>query len=67
MKCGYWSWSHGDIYGNVVLIVAELGYKDVSRRHWRTRVLNFCKEKQIPVGPSDLMVMYEYGNFLRWE
>ena len=66
VKCGYWSWSHGDIYENVVLIVAELGYKDVPRRHWRTRVLNFCKENQIPVGPSDLMVMYEYGNFLRW-
>ena len=66
VKCGYWSWSHGDIYENNVLIVAELGYKDVPRRHWRTRVLNFCKEYQIPVGPSDLMVMYEYGNFLRW-
>ena len=67
VKCGYWSWSHGDIYENVVLIVAEVGYKDVPWRHWRTRVLNFCKENQIPVGPSDLMVMYEYGNFLRWE
>ena len=66
VKRGYWSWSHGDIYENVVLIVAELGYRDVPRRHWRTRVLNFCKENQIPVGPSDLMVMYEYGNFLRW-
>ena len=64
--CGYWSWSHGDIYENVVLIVAELGYKDVPRRHWRTRVLNFCKENKIRVGPTDLMVMYEYGNFLRW-
>ena len=51
---------------NVVLIVAELGYKDVPQRHWRTQVLNFCKENQIPVGPSDLMLMYDYGNFLRW-
>ena len=66
VKCEYWSWSHGDIYEKVVLIVAESGYKDVPRRHWQTRVLNFCKENQIPVGPSDLMVMYEYGNFLRW-
>ena len=51
---------------NVVLVVAELGYKDVPQRHWRTRVLNFYKENQIPVGPADLMVMYDYGNFLRW-
>ena len=66
VKCAYWSWSHGDIYENVVLVVAELGYKDVPWRQWRTRVLNFCRENRILVGPSDLMVMYDYGNFLRW-
>ena len=55
-----------DTFESVVLVVAELGYKDVLQRHWWTRVLNFCKENQIPVGPSELMVMYDDGNFLRW-
>ena len=57
VKCGYWSWFHGDIYKNVVLVAAELGYKNLPQRRWRTQVLNFC---------NDLMVMYDYGNLLRW-
>ena len=57
VKCGNCSWSHGDIDENVVLGVVDLGHKDVLQGHWRTRVLNFCKENQIPVGPSELMLM----------